>query len=117
MARLAQTQKGLTSETLTVNDLDSNYGYREISATFYSDSTYDTVVDTGMTGNYALSATPQVNSYDQDISGATAIDVSDALQFKTAIRINTSVSSITATPAAITGATHWELRVRSEDDR
>ena len=117
MARIPLVSKGPVSETLTVDDMDSNYGYREISATFYTDGTYQTVVDSGMTGTYGLKATPVVNQYEQDVSGATAIDVSVASQLTTPVRIDTAVQSVKATPTAITGATHWELRVRSENER
>ena len=113
MSRLYYKQ-GTVAETLVVDNMDDNFSNAEIGITFYSDAALTTVVDVGMTGTYGLKVTPAVNQYEQDIAGATAIDISVDTQLKAPTTISTAIKSIKATPSAITGATHWQMIVRAE---
>lgn len=104
---------GSTSEPLTLSNLNYNYDMIEIGLTFFSDASLNTVVDSGMTGSVQLSGTPVVNSYNQNIVNGN-IDLSSETSFKTPVRIDTKLSSLTATPLSVTGATYYQLFIIGE---
>ena len=104
-------QEGTVGTTLSISNMDRQFRYNEVGITFYTDGTYATTVPhSSLTGSVAVTGTPQANEYDQDFQGSP-INVSVQASLETPLRAVDGLKSVTATPSAITGATHWRLTV------
>lgn len=105
------TQKGAVGDPLVIPVILDDKRFCEIGVTFYTDNTYTTTVPySALSGTVSFTATPHCNEYEQPIANGV-IDVSIKEELETPIRTVSSISSITATPAGITGAAYWKMEV------
>lgn len=105
------SDKGLVTETLVINTVNSNFNRHEIGISFYSDESLTTLVTaSGLTGSFTLNAIPASNEYLQPVQGSP-FNVSVKEKLESPVTTSVALKYIEAVPSNIQGATHWVINV------